>query len=444
MSSSRFCRHALAALAFCVPCSAFPGSAFAATLADSLTPKAGYTGEFAVLLDGGEDRGDAYAGQFHVGADLDLARLAGWNGAAVHLNISSRHGDNLATDEIGNSTSVQEIFGGQGERLANLTLEQKLFDDRLVLEGGRTVANIHFLGSDLCSYFQLNAACGNPTFVFRTSSFTWWPVSSWGAHAKAWITPTVYAHLGAYEVNPHQADNGQHGLTWNTKDSTGVILPFALGYKTTPETARLPSMVEFGGWHDRSDYTDPLADANGDPAQSSGLPYAMHDRRSGVYLRFEQQLTRPSVNDDRGLIVFGNALRQVDGEAIEDYFIDLGFVQKGTFRNRPLDSVAFVITQQHYSDEAIDNLRLTRAANGGSGSPHHSQTMMELSYGIQLTPALRIAPNLIYAIHPDQFAEPDRTQDLPNAFIAGLRVDLSLTPALKAAGKQFTRSATKG
>lgn len=443
MSSSIIRRHMLAALALCVS-SSVSGSALAGTLADSLTPKAGYTGEFAVLLDGGQDRGDAYAGQFHVGADLDLATLAGWNGAALHLNISSRHGDNLATDEIGNSTSVQEIFGGQGERLANLTLEQKLLNDRLVLEGGRTVANIHFLGSDLCSYFQLNAACGNPTFVFRTSNFTYWPVSSWGAHAKAWITPTIYAHLGAYEVNPHQADDGQHGLTWNTNDSTGVILPFALGYKTTLATARFPSMIELGGWHDRSDYRDPLDDANGNPAQSSGLPYAMHDRRSGVYARFEQQLTRASTNDDRGLIVFGNVLRQVQGEAIEDYFVDLGFVQKGSFRNRPLDSIAFVITQQHYSDEGIDNLRLTRAAAGGSGSPHHSQTMMELSYGIQLTPALRIAPNLIYAIHPDPFADPDRTEDLPNAFIAGLRVDLSLTPALKAVGRQFTHSATKG
>ncbi len=36
--------------------------------------------------------------------------------------------------------------------------------------------------------FQTNSACGNPTFVFKTSNFTFWPVSSWGAHAKAWLT----------------------------------------------------------------------------------------------------------------------------------------------------------------------------------------------------------------------------------------------------------------
>ncbi len=52
--------------------------------------------------------------------------------------------------------------------------------------------------------------------------------------------------------------------------------------------------------------------------------------------------------------------------------------------------------------------------------------MMELSYGIQVTPQLRVAPNLHYIVHPDQFNEPARQRDLPNALIAGLRVDWSL------------------
>ncbi|PZP71265.1 MAG: hypothetical protein DI592_22040, partial [Stenotrophomonas maltophilia] len=39
---------------------------------------------------------------------------------------------------------------------------------------------------------------------------------------------------------------------------------------------------------------------------------------------------------------------------------------------------------------------------------------------------LRIAPNLHYIVHPDQFNEPGRQRDLPNALIAGMRVDWSL------------------
>jgi carbohydrate-selective porin OprB len=46
--------------------------------------------------------------------------------------------------------------------------------------------------------------------------------------------------------------------------------------------------------------------------------------------------------------------------------------------------------------------------------------------GIQLTTQLRIAPNLHYVVHPDQFDEPARQRDLPNALIAGMRIDWSL------------------
>lgn len=101
-------------------------------------------------------------------------------------------------------------------------------------------------------------------------------------------------------------------------------------------------------------------------------------------------------------------------------------MQKGTFAGRPQDSIGFVVTRQKYSGIALENLRLARAAAGGSGTPHGSQVMMELSYGIQLTPQLRIAPNLHYIVHPDPFNEPARQRDLPNALIAGMRVDWNL------------------
>ncbi|MDB5971201.1 MAG: porin [Hydrocarboniphaga sp.] len=384
-----------------------------------------YTGESAAVVDGGLRNGSAYAGQFFLGTDLDMHKLIGWDGAAIHLYGAGRHGDNLSSDEIGNSTSVQEIYGAQTERLANFTLEQKLFDDRLVLEAGRTVANIHFLGSDLCNYFQTNSACGNPTFVFRTSGFTYWPVSSWGGHAKLWITPSVYAHAGAYEVNPHQADENQHGLDWSTADAGGVITPFALGYKTTPANDRLPRMVEIGGWYDSSDYADPLRDSAGTPAAVSGNAYAERSGRSGAFFRFEQQVTRPNPQNERGLILFGSALVGIHGELGEDHFLELGLVQKGTFHGRDRDTIGFVIDQQRYSGEAIENQRLLRASAGGSGSPHDEQIMMELSYGIQFNQQLRLQPNVQYIIHPDQFGDPSRTRNLPNALVVGLRVDLS-------------------
>jgi porin len=421
MSTSKHVRTLLAITV--LPCLSPLASAVDWT--DSITPKASYTGEAASLLDGGKDKGSAYSGQLFLGADADFSKMFGWNGASLHLGISSRHGQNLAAQHIGNSTSVQEIYGGQGERLANLTLEQKFFDGRLDIEGGRTVANIHFLGSDLCSYFQDNSACGNPTFVFRTSNFTWWPVSTWGAHAKYWFTPTVYLHVGAYEDSNAQQAEGEHGLNWHT-DHLGYIIPYVLGYKTTPDTARLPGMYELGGWKDNTTYADPLKDAHGIPALLSGEKYATLQGRSGVYVRFEQQVTRPDASSTRGLTLFGSAFKGTSGQLIEDHYLSFGLVQKGTFASRGSDDIAFVITQQHYSSNALQNLRIARALAGGTGTPHASQTMMELSYGIQVTRNFRLAPNLHYIVHPDQFAEPARLHDLNNALVAGLRIDWTL------------------
>ncbi len=402
---------------------ALPALAVAADTSEVLTPKLSYTGEAAATLDGGKRSGTAYAGQLMFGADVNLDAAFGWRGATIKAYGINRHGTNLARSSTGNSTSVQEIYGGQGTRLANLTLEQKLLDDRLVLEAGRSVANIHFLGSELCQYFQGNSACGNPTYVFRTSNFTWWPVSSWMADATAWVTPDVYVRVGAYQVDPSQAEDGQHGLKWSTNQATGWVVPYAIGWRS-PDSARLKARYELGGWQDNSTYRDPLRDANGNPAQLSGQDYMSRHGRSGAFARFEQQVTGD--RDGRGLTVFGAVLKGTSGQLIEDHFLQAGVVQKGTFVSRPQDNIAFVVTQQKYSSIALENLRLARAAAGGSGTPHDSQVMMELSYGFQVTPQLRIAPNLHYIVHPDQFDEPGRERDLPNALIAGLRVDWSL------------------
>ena len=50
---------------------------------------------------------------------------------SVHSRAVAPGVINIATtnSSTGNSTSVQEIYGGQGTRLANLTLEQKLLDE---------------------------------------------------------------------------------------------------------------------------------------------------------------------------------------------------------------------------------------------------------------------------------------------------------------------------
>ncbi|MBD8905588.1 carbohydrate porin [Methylorubrum zatmanii] len=386
-----------------------------------------YTGQAAANPIGGIRQGSAYAGQLFFGIDGDLNRLAGIAGGSFHIAVTNRHGRNLADDFIGNNTSVQEIYGGgQTTRLTLLSYQQKLFDNRLDLEVGRLVANINFLNSPVYCNFQTNSACGNPTFVFKTSNFTFWPVASWGGHAKAWLTDKVFFHVGAYEVNPLHQQPGDNGLDFSTKGATGAIVPFELGYSTTFANDALPRNYGIGGWVDRSDYTDPVLDVAGGRRVLTGLSPATRFGRAGVYARFDQMVWRPDPNGIQGLTLFGIAMAGAGGRLTEDYFLEIGALQTGTFAGRPYDTVGFVINTQKFSPLALSNIAAAQASLGLFRTIPSQQIMMELNYGIQVSPAIRLTPNLQYIVNPDQTRFPTYPKNIPDALVVGAKLSVDL------------------
>jgi len=386
-----------------------------------LTLKLNYTGEAAGNVTGGLRRNAAFAGQLFVGADVDLQRGVGLPGAALHLGVTHRHGESLSTIALGNNTSVQEIYGTQNLHLAYLTWEQKLFGGALEFELGRTVANLNFLNSPLYCHFQTNSACGNPTFIFKNSNFTYFPASSWGAHMTAHLTSRIYAHVGAYEVNPDRKVLDDHGTRFDIKNATGVVIPYEVGYGTDFTQDRLPRRYRIGGWFDRGDYSDPLLDADGGFAVLTGKPYATRHGRSGGFIRFDQMLWRPDSYTPRGLAVFGVAMVNFAGRVAEDNFLELGFVLTGTFPGRHADKFGFVINRQQLSDLFLDNIRAARVSAGGSSDLPRAAYMMELNYALQIGTGIQLAPNLQMIIHPDQSGAPFRTSDIGNIFVVGFK-----------------------
>lgn len=391
-------------------------------LADSgISLSLGYTGEAASNLSGGVRRDAAFAGQVYVGADLDMDRIAGIDGGALHFAVTNRHGQSLSAIALGNNTSVQEIWGTQNTHLAILTWQQKLFDGALDIEAGRSQANIHFLNSSLYCNFQSNSACGNPTFVFKNSNFTYFPASSWMAHAKLHFTPKVMLHAGVYEVNLDRKRATDNGFNFSTKNATGVIIPWELSYGSDFSNDRLPRHYIVGGWFDRGDYADPLRDEQGGIAILTNRPAATRHGRSGLYVRFDQMLTRPDPASERGLSLFGVAMTNLSGRGEESHFLELGLVQTGTFAGRDRDTIGFVINDQRFSDLAMERMRAARASVGGTADIKRHQYMMELAYGAQTGPAIRLSPNIQYIVNPDQTGAPFRTGNSSNAFIVGFK-----------------------
>jgi len=99
-------------------------------------------------------------------------------------------------------------------------------------------------------------------------------------------------------------------------------------------------------------------------------------------------------------------------------------VQQGTFRGRDDDTFAFAVSEQRFSRWTIENGRAARSLAGGAGDPPHSQLILELAYGIQLMPRVRLSPNIQYVVHPDQTSYPFRVRDTPDALVLGFKFSL--------------------
>jgi porin len=379
-----------------------------------------YLGEVAGNTTGGLRRDTTYVGRLLLRSDVDLDSLLRVSGGILRIWFTHRQGDNLADVALGTSTGIQEIYSPQSSHLSVLTYVQRLLDERLEIEAGRTPANLNFLFfPDLCAHFQTNSACGSPTFVFKNSNFTFFPPSTWGGRVKGWVNRRMYVHMGVYEVNPDRLSASATGLEWSIKAATGVVVPFELGYTTSPNVLK-PGTYQVGGWYDTSDYKDPVEDDFGGVAIRSGLPYAARYGRSGAYVSVDQVVWR-AANPDRSLRVFGLMMTNLSGRVNEDHYLQFGLVHTGAFRSRPKDSLAFLINDQKFSQLALRNIREARRSVGNTGEVPHHQIMMELAYSIPVSTHFRLSPNVHFIVNPDQLTDPFRTRRLGNILAVGLK-----------------------
>ena len=394
---------------------------------NGLTFLANYTSESAGNPVGGIRRGVRYTDEFFLGADANLGKLAGVSGAFLHAIGTLRDGHSLTNDLVGNSISAQEIYGGgQTYRLTYLSYEQKLFGGRVDIEVGRIPGQTAFLGSPFYCNFQDNSVCGSPDVAFSDTNFTYFPDPTWAGVLKMQLTDRYFFNIGAYEVAPDSNLRTDHGVDV-FEPATGFNVPFELGYATSFANDPYPRHYGVGAIIDRSTYADAVLDRQGGSPVLTGLPGIQRFGRTAAYQRLDQTLYRPDMNSPRGLSVFALAIEGTGGRQVEDYQIEAGAVYLGPFARRPLDSLDFVVSTHRYSDIGIAGIRAAHIAEGvGAGNIARDETFYELNYGIQVSPAVRLTPNLQYIIDPDQIRYPTRPKPIPDVLIIGAKLSVDL------------------
>jgi porin len=112
-----------------------------------------YTGEYYNVTSGGVSRGSTYNGLIETYVDLDLEKLLGWKGAAIHANAYYVHGIGPST-KTGSLFAVSNLEGFETVRLDELWLEQSLLDDKLKVKFGSRAAETQLFISETAAVLQ--------------------------------------------------------------------------------------------------------------------------------------------------------------------------------------------------------------------------------------------------------------------------------------------------
>jgi porin len=390
-----------------------------------------FTSESVLNASGGVKTGADTAYQIGLAVDVDWQKLAGITGFTTHTIIINRGGRNASADYVGDSVlQAQEIYGagfGVGAKLVWFYGEEKLFDDRVNLAFGRFAPGTDFNASPLYCNFMTLTICGHDRALTANQGFEDWPMNEWGGRIR--IRPTdqsYYIMVGVFQSQPFPAGDepftqgGHSGWDWTTKGTTGASIPVEVGYEPLIGRDQMPGHYKVGFNWDTSSYPANFFDVNGMPLALTGLPGRPRDGRGQLWVTADQMVLRngPGAND--GLILLATYVHDESATTLFNNFIWAGLIDRGFWPARPHDQIGFGATYYDVSNGLTRTEQLQASldmplAGGALGVQTHAE-VLELNYGIQVSPGFLIQPELEY------FIRPGATGAVPNAFLIGAKV----------------------
>ncbi|MEE7566970.1 carbohydrate porin, partial [Xanthomonas sp. Kuri4-3] len=288
-----------------------------------------YVSETLGVVDGGYGRHRArYTQQLRVGVDLDMARLAGWEGGTFRFTLNDRRGRSTSTDLVGNRFPIQEAYGGQYTRLSELSYDRSFNGGASYLKLGYYAMGNQFASHTLLTNFVNAAFCAHPLAFMANSGWYNYPAARWGVEGAQQLAPAFNVRVGWFQVNPRLgfAARDTYAFRPFASGTTGSLFPLEATWKPGGG-GRHPGVYKFGGYYDSSR----VASKGLDPSPTTG--------RHGAYVLAEQKLYAPGGDRDRGLTAFAQYLVSDHATAQITRWYALGGVYQGIGR-RDHDRIA--------------------------------------------------------------------------------------------------------
>jgi porin len=372
-----------------------------------VTFSAQYAAEIWGNAMGGESTGAVYTGLMTLQGNVDLQKLLGWQGATFSTRCYWLSGHDVSADYVGNIFTVSSLAGFPTFRMNELWLQQNFLNDRISIRVGQLGADSEF---DISTY----------SVVFLNSTFGWsphlstnlpnngpsYPMGTPGVRVALrpvdWLT-----YRGAVlQGNPLAQDVNRYGFRWDLTPPNGYFSIHELSFRMNhgPESESLPGTFKVGGWFDTA------------PNQNAG---SVQPWNYGFYFVADQMLYRvpdagktkaaEATVTNKGLGVFTHVGFAPSNFSSINFYVDGGLNYRGLIPTRDNDILGVAFAYGH--------LR-TGSQNSDDRSNRGYESVVEVTYQIDVTSWLNVQPDLQYVIHPSG-------TNIPNAFVLGARASVS-------------------
>ena len=404
------------------------------------------TSEVLGNLTGGTRQGFEYDGLTQMAVQLDTQQAFGWYGGTFRASALQIHGHDLSADNLSSLQTASGIEADPGARLWELWYQQKfLEEDRADVKIGQQSIDQEFIVSQNALLF-VNTMFGWPMVPSADlpGGGPAYPLSALGVRLRARPTDSLTFLTGVFNGNPAPNTIGDP----QQQDPSGASFPLNGGALVISELQyaypALGSMVysagsnslsgtyKVGFWYDSENFNDLQYDNTGlslaNPA-STGVPSTHHGDYS-IYGVIDQMVWRSAEPEeaDRTVNVFLRAMGTPQGDRNPVVFsmnAGLNFHEPIEHRDDDIFGVAIEYARVSGAAAALD--QATAYYTGAFTPVRSGETVIEVTYQYQLTPAVILQPDFQYVFNPGAgLANPDTpNQQIKDEAVVGLRVNLT-------------------
>ncbi|MFS2221473.1 carbohydrate porin [Pantoea sp. B65] len=335
---------------------------------------------------------------FFAGADFDLDHMGLIPGGSVHfmqLWVPFSYNEEYGNSAGGLLAGDPPPYIPKVGHLLRFGYEQKLFDDHLSVELGKSNPGL-FFGFSNCNIPQ---SCVN-SVLNKTAGFAPAPYAGWGAHASYHFTPTLESGIGAWRT--YQAFPFTNGWEkWDDDYNSGSTLLVAnVARRASWQQESYPLNWEVLVFHNNLAYDDVYYTVNGtSKVYDSDSAVRSHKGVSGVYLSAKKALWRsdggsePQDAAPSAISLHGGITQTLESDAYTGVstLADTGLIWSGPWRSRPFDSYGLTLrwgrltgSEQRYMQDMFD-------AMGGSGwQAPRNEYQLSVDASIMLTPEINL------------------------------------------------------